>query len=121
MRAIEEYDLFKKAHELNVKLAEMIEKSSGEMSFLIAEALRLGTGINIALIEGAYTGKGSFRPALDRAFAKGAGVRYFINLMTESSLLNDKEGKRYEEEAVNICKMISGLRNKIDEESQNVE
>ena len=119
MRAIEEYDLFKKAHELNVKLAGMIEERDREKGFLITEALRSGTGINIALIEGAYTGKGHFRPALDRAFAKGAGVRYFINLMKESSLLDDKEGKTLEEEAVNICKMISGLRNKIDEESKN--
>ena len=116
MKPIEEYDLFKKAHGLNVRLIEEKEASKGEKRFLVSEALKSGTGVNIALIQGAYTGKGEFRPALDRAFAQAAGTKYYIGLLTEAGLFGKAKGSSLEDEAVGVCKMISGLRNKIDQD-----
>jgi len=121
MKPIEEYELFKKAHQLNLKLAENRNGSKGEKHLLVGEALRYGTGVNIALIEGAYTGKGEFRPSLDRAFARAAGVKYYIGLLKEAGLFGEEEGSALEEEAVGICKMISGLRNKIDKDTREKE
>jgi len=121
MKPIEEYDLFKKAHGLNVRLIKEKEDSTGEKGFLVSEALKYGTGVNIALIEGAYTGKGEFRPALDRAFARAAGAKYFIGLLEEAGMFAKDKGASLEEDAVGVCKMISGLRNKIDQDVQDKE
>lgn len=121
MKPIEEYDLFKKAHGLNVRLIDKRKGVQAEERFLVSEALKYGTGVNIALIEGAYTGKGEFRPSLDRAFARAAGAKYFIGLLKETGLFEEEEGCALEDEAVGICKMISGLRNKIDKDVQDKE
>lgn len=121
MKPIEEYDLFKKAHGLNVRLIREKEDSQGEKGFLVNEALKYATGVNIALIEGAYTGKGEFRPSLDRAFARAAGAKYYIGLLKEAGMLGKDQGEPLEEEVVGVCKMISGLRNKIDQDIQEKE
>ena len=115
MKSVEDYDLFKTAHKVNISLAGLRKQSEDSLVRMLAEeTLRFGTGVNGALLEGGYGGKQMFRLKLDEAYGLINRMKYNAMLMKE---LGVKAGG-LEEDIVNVSKMISGLRNKIDRDEQ---
>ncbi len=115
MKNVEEYDLFKISHNVNVAFVKAGRKNGDDtLRMLFDEAVKCGASVNASLLEGGYGGKKLFREKLDDAYALTGRLKYYAILLKE---LGAGDGIP-EEDIVTVSKMLSGLRNKIDKDAE---
>ena len=111
MKAIEDLDVFKKAHDVTLSIYGITSQYPKEETYgLVSQMRRAALSINSNLIEGgARNTSGELKQFIGIARGSAAELKYQIMLSKDLKLVEATKAKLLEEEIENIRKMLTGL------------
>ncbi len=108
MKRVEDYDVFVRGHELNLKLLEL---SSKEYSQLVEKVRETCTMLMLNLKSSKAYGE-IFFESMKRAQVYATWVEYYLLLLKDLNVLDGKNYDEFEEDITVVQKMIYGILRK---------
>ena len=118
-REIKKYEVFKKAHQLVLKVYSITKKFPAEERYgLVSQMRRSAYSIPMNLIEGgARDSEAEFRYFVNIACGSSAEVQYQLELVRDLQYITQQEYVELDKEYNDVGKMLNGLMKKLSANS----
>lgn len=115
IRCVEDLEVYKKAHNLTLRLYKITQHFLSEEKFgLVPQIRRAASSINANLLEGSYRlNRREFRQFVGIARGSAGELKYHLLLSKDLKYISDKSFKEIYQELEIITKMLFGLANSL--------